>query len=63
MSAIPFCAAELQRALTEQSLAFAIRHSVISPTQPDEASITLLEGKQIDVQLTMQGFTVIFRYV
>src|SRR5260221_1229143 len=58
-----FCAAELQRALTEQTLAFTIKGSVISPSQPDEARITLLEGKEIDVQLTLQGFTVILHRV
>ena len=60
MSSEPFCAAELRRALEEQ--AFAIKDFTLTPSPSEEgrATVVLLEGNTIEIQLTIQGYTVIF---
>lgn len=62
MAATFSSAAELQRALTEQLQASAVKSFMTIPTPPEEAraSVVLLEGEEVDIQLTTQGYTVNF---
>jgi len=49
---------ELLRALTEQSFGIKI-FSILATTQLQAtASVTLLEGRQLDIKLAMRGYSV-----
>ncbi|KAF9483380.1 hypothetical protein BDN70DRAFT_799882 [Pholiota conissans] len=54
-----FCDAELLRALNEQS--FGIKSFTVSSSSPQQAiaTIVLLDGPKLTVQLTTQGYSVV----
>ncbi len=58
MSTTPFCVAELEQALKEQ--AFGITTFTLFPSSSETAivSVVLLEGEKVDIQLTLQGYSV-----
>lgn len=55
---LPFCTAELERALSEQLFGISSYSITLSSPLRAVASVTLLEGRTVAIQLTTRGYTV-----